>query len=90
MDVIRCGCRQVGFKQAIRKSFLSLKGMVNWLLPSEGEAMKLPSENRRKGLDSRLSDLGPDLDSFLSGISPFPVTWGSQTSRQCSSHLGRE
>lgn len=47
--------------------------MVSWLLPSEEEVVKLPSENRRKRLNSRLSDLGPGLDSFLSGIGPFPM-----------------
>lgn len=67
------GCHQRGFKQVIKKDFPSLKVVVNWLLPSEEEVVKLPSENRRKRLNSRLSDLGPGLDSFLSGIGPFPV-----------------
>lgn len=37
--------------------------VVSWLLPSEEEAVTLPFANRRRR---------PGLDSFLSGIGPFP------------------
>lgn len=57
-----------GLKPAVRKNFQSLKAVVSWFLPSEEEAGTLPFENRRR----RLSDLEPGLDSFLSGIGPFP------------------
>ena len=70
------------FKSAVRKNFRFLKVVVSWLLPSEEEAVALPFVNRRRRR--------PGLDSFLSGIGPFPssrvprlpgsvpATWGGK------------
>lgn len=70
------------FKSAVRKNFRFLKVVVSWLLPSEEETVTLPFVNRRRRR--------PGLDSFLSGIGPFPssrvprlpgsvpATWGGK------------
>lgn len=63
------------------KNFQTLKVVISWLLFSEEEAVKLPSENRRRRklvLDFFLSGIGllpllgfPDLRSFPAVPQPF-------------------